>query len=889
VGTEEDTPVEQRAEGGRSRARGGIGTRIVLIVLLAALPAFGLLLYHGFGQRERSLETARRTVASMAGAAALRNRALVEEARRTLHLLARLPGVRSGDGTEVDGLLKEALGERSPLANLGIADREGKVLASALPFREPVSVADRAYFRRAVEEKEFAVGDCQIGRITGIPSQNVALPLLSPRGNVERVLFAAIDLRSLESLPGVADGPDRPVLLVLDPGGTVLLRHPRIEGLEGRPHPVPEFTRAARGGRQLDFRESGSDGVRRVYGAAPLLAGREFGATVFVGVPEESVVGPVKRDLAWHMGLLAAAVGLAALGAGFLGRWLVGRHADRLLGATRRIAAGELTARAGPVRGPGEIGEIATAFDEMAEALQRRGEEVERARSSMERARDSYRTLVEEMPAIFYQEVRGDGRREVFLSPRARSVFHIGAEEWQRDPEAWTKSIHPEDREAALHVYESTLSVGGPFFLEYRVRTEEGDVRWIRDAGTVVREDGGVRVARGFAVDITDQRRAEERFQQVQKMEAMGRLASGVAHDFNNLLTVIGGYAQLLGDRVRGKPELSVPLDEVRKASDRAADLVRQLLLFSRRQAAEPVVVDPNAAILDLQKMLSRLLDPGIELRLDTSPEAPRFRMDRGHLDQVLMNLVVNARDALPNGGRIMIRTGRDFPEGEEDRGLRPDSPVAHAVIEVTDDGIGMDATTKARVFEPFFTTKGKGKGTGLGLATVYGIVRQAGGSIDLRSEPGQGTTFRILLPEARGPALGGPAAARPPRAFRETGDLLVVEDEPAIRALVGAALRAAGFTVHEACRGDEAEAVARGIDGPLMAALLDIGLPGKRGDAVARCLRRDRPGLPILLMSGSLELVGGADVGEEEFTHLQKPFRPDQLLAALHGLLEGP
>jgi signal transduction histidine kinase/CheY-like chemotaxis protein len=363
----------------------------------------------------------------------------------------------------------------------------------------------------------------------------------------------------------------------------------------------------------------------------------------------------------------------------------------------------------------------------------------------------------------------------------------------------------------------------------------------------------------------------EDALRQSQKLEAVGRLAGGVAHDFNNLLTAILSYGRFLREDLPQDDERQEDVAEILKAGERAASLTKQLLAFSRKQPARPRVIDPGPLVAGAEKLLRRLLREDIDLGVTIAPDLPRVRVDPNQMEQVILNLVVNARDALPSGGRIDVDLGR-----------RP-GPRERVVLTVRDDGVGMDAEVKAHLFEPFFTTKDVGKGTGLGLAAVFGIVQAAGGTIEVDSEPGQGATFRVVLPavEAR-PDEPTPVCPTPgPSGLGQT--LLLVEDDDAVRSTCARALAGQGYRVLAASRASEALDVSRRESGPLALLISDVVMPGMSGPALARILCAERPELQVLLVTGHAERTGE---GAVEFPVLEKPFTPDLLAARVHDLL---
>jgi PAS domain S-box-containing protein len=399
---------------------------------------------------------------------------------------------------------------------------------------------------------------------------------------------------------------------------------------------------------------------------------------------------------------------------------------------------------------------------------------------------------------------------------------------------------------------------------------------------------------KGFFVsvfdNITGRRTLEEQLRQSQKMEAIGRLAGGVAHDFNNLLTAIGGYSDLLIHRLDGSSPMRRDVEEIRKAGERATSLTRQLLAFSRQQVLRPKALDFNAAVADIDRMLRRLIGEDIDLVTVLKPGLGNVMADPGQIEQVIMNLVVNARDAMPRGGKLTIET-RNV---ELDTRYVCRHPVVHpgayVLLSISDTGCGMDEVTKERLFEPFYTTKEKGKGTGLGLSTVYGIVKQSGGYIWVYSEIGLGTTFKVYFPRFAGasPEANQERASESAPRGRET--VLVAEDEEMVRTLVRGILEGNGYTVLTASDGDEAISAAGKYGDPIHLILTDVVMPKRGGRDVAESLARFHPGAKVLYMSGYTdESIVHHGVLEEGIAFIEKPFTPDALLRKVRQVLAGP
>ncbi|HEX4633868.1 MAG TPA: response regulator [Gemmatimonadales bacterium] len=447
--------------------------------------------------------------------------------------------------------------------------------------------------------------------------------------------------------------------------------------------------------------------------------------------------------------------------------------------------------------------------------------------------------------------------------------------------------VHPEDAENTLRVFAEGLATKtGGRLLEFRLRCRDGSYRALEAIGRYLQDDPIVRGVVINARDVTERRSLELQLLQAQKMEAVGRLAGGVAHDFNNVLTGILGYAGLLLEGLPTLSPLRPDIEEIKKAADRAAGLTRQLLAFSRRQTLEMRVLDLTTLVADMDKLLRRILGEDIDVVTTLAPGLGPVRADASQLEQVLVNLAVNSRDAMPEGGKLTIETRDVELDNSYVRGHAPVEPGRYVMLAVTDTGTGMSAETVSHVFEPFFTTKEAGKGTGLGLATVYGIVKQCGGYVWCYSEPGQGTTFKVYLPRVDAPV--DPAPTRTARPAQGWETILLVEDEAPLRKLARRVLERYGYTVLEAGTADEAAGLAGAHPGPIHLLLTDVVLPGVSGRRLADDLLLRRSETRALFMSGYTEdaiVHRGVLAANTAFLH--KPFTAEGLVQKVRSVLD--
>jgi PAS domain S-box-containing protein len=495
--------------------------------------------------------------------------------------------------------------------------------------------------------------------------------------------------------------------------------------------------------------------------------------------------------------------------------------------------------------------------------------------------------LISENAADMIAVVTADGHR-LYNSPAYQRILGYSSEELKTTSSF--EQIHPDDLQRVQEAASQARISGVARSMEYRMHHKDGTWRVLESTARTVRNEKG-EVEKLVIVnrDVSERSKLEEQFRQAQKMEAVGRLSGGVAHDFNNLLAVIIGYAEFLQEQLDPENTLRGGVDEILKAGKRAASLTRQLLAFSRQQVLDPKVLDLNSVVSDLGELLRRSIGEDIELTTRLTPELARLKADQGQLEQVLMNLVVNARDAMPQGGKLVIQTQNIvMDQAFVRRYPYPVQPGPYVCLTVTDGGIGMDAETKARAFEPFFTTKEEGKGTGLGLSTVYGVVKQSGGYIDIDSAPGAGATFRIYLPGVDETIKSEKLTDSKANSFSGNETILLAEDEESLRRLTRNTLEFCGYKVLEAKDGVEALEVSDRHAGPIDLLLTDIMMPEMGGRALAQELLRRRPNVRLVYMSGYTgEAVGTRGPVDPGSFFLPKPFTRETLTSKIREALD--
>ena len=514
--------------------------------------------------------------------------------------------------------------------------------------------------------------------------------------------------------------------------------------------------------------------------------------------------------------------------------------------------------------------------------------ELKQTDEALQESEARFRQVAEHMPVVFWLH-DFETEQVLYVSPAYKDIFLSSPDDLYEDRRSWMETIHPDDKERVRDIYENHRKEEMHF--EFRIVRPDDSIRWISNRRTPVRNEAGeIYRLVGIAEDITERKFLEEQLIQSQKLESVGRLAGGVAHDFNNLLTPIIGYSQMAMRSLLPEDKVRAQLQHIYQAADRASNLIHQLLTFSSKQIIEPKVVNLSNLILDMDHLLRRLIGEDIELITRPKPDLGLVKVDHGQLEQVLVNLAVNARDAMQDGGRLIIEAD-DITVDQEFAQLYPGlTPGEYVLMAVRDNGKGMTEEVRSRIFEPFYTTKARGKGTGLGLSICYGIVKQSGGHIFVDSEPGQGTTFKVYLPRVDGTVeMLAPSNDSHPLQ-RGTENVLLVEDEVSVREIVAYVLREQGYTVYEAVNGKDALRIAQGeLSEELHLLITDVIMPGMGGVELVDHFKPLCPEIKVLFISGYTEddVVHHGMLDRGTAVLLQKPFTPTELTNKVREVLD--
>jgi PAS domain S-box-containing protein len=497
-----------------------------------------------------------------------------------------------------------------------------------------------------------------------------------------------------------------------------------------------------------------------------------------------------------------------------------------------------------------------------------------------------YRRLIENIPEVAW--TADEQGNATFISEKIKMVFGYSPEEiLKQGAELWFGRMHTDDRERVQKAYAALFHHGQAFDVEYRIQHRDGHWMWWRDRAAMIEEERGKRYADGLLTDITEHKNLEMQLRQAQKMEAVGLLAGGIAHDFNNLLCVLQGHAELAKDRVRETPEVLEHLEVIEETGRRAASLIQRLLAFSRKQVLWVTVFDLNVTIAGVEKLLSRVIGENIELTARFGVSPAFIKADPAQVEQVLMNLTLNARDAMPDGGKLVIETSSIELDETGVRQYGDLGPGSYTLLSFRDSGCGMDTETLDRIFDPFFTTRPRGQGAGLGLATVYGIVKQSHGHISVDSQPGRGTTFQVYFPAQIAPAEHGQEQSAT-HVQEGTETILIVEDEPQLRKLTRIWLEGLGYSVVEAAGAGDAFKMIESGKLKIHLVLTDLVMPGLNGRQMAEHICSRFPSVSVVFMTGYTDdVVMQHKLLQPGSQLLRKPFSRAELARTVRDVLE--
>ncbi len=861
---------------------GRLRVKLYCLVLGAALPLLVLLAFMGWQNYDEHDRAARAEVTAQARLVAKRIDDFFSDSRSILLTIGQtLPSDR---GTDDDGaqLRRSLRGLPSYIRAIDVFDRGGALRATSRAAdaqADALAVADQRHFYDARTSGRFAIGAADFSRGPTSGLIGVAQPIVDPAGELKGIVAASIEIRPVQALAGEIMLPANSIVTIADMSGVVVARSANLEQWAGRN--VSSF-RSFR--KTIELKEGteiliGAEGIRRLSGftltqVAPWI--------VYAGIPEDAAFARLRRNTL-VVGSLAFVVIFLAMVVAWMLAETIRRPIEGMRVGAGVLGSGNLAHRLPPAA-PGEIGSLVESINTMAGALEKQDGELRASRSALERNEVLLRTIIESEPAcVALIDSQGHVRRM-----NAAGLRIVGA---QQEGDVLGRHaadlVLPEDWTAFREHLDHVLA-GHAAGLEFRVRTLGGDVRTLQSSAVPLEIEAGERSYLAVTRDITEEKATAEQMRQGQRLSAVGQLTGGIAHDFNNLLTVIIGSLEEVQDEASGiSTKAARSMRNALAAAERSAELTAQLLAFSRRQALSPRSVDINDLIARGSDLLKRTLGEQIEIETILAAGLWLTSVDPGQLDTCLINLAVNARDAMPGGGRLTIETGNAHLDEDYARQHAEVTAGQYVLLSVSDTGSGMSPETLARAFEPFFSTKDVGRGTGLGLSMVYGFVKQSGGHIKIYSEPGDGTTVKLYLPRATVAAADVDDAALP--IIHGKGEtILVVEDDLAVRELAVRMLIGLGYRVLSTVAAGEALEILHSRQ-HVDLLFTDVVLPGDmNGRQLSDAARAVRPTLPVLYTSGYTENAiihhGRLDAGA---ILLSKPYRRSELATKVHLGLE--
>ncbi|WP_173202003.1 ATP-binding protein [Geobacter sp. SVR] len=853
-----------------------IRTKLIVIMLAAGLPVIAACCYDIYSRYETEHKKAEQAALAASRAIAFQHAARVEGVRNLLITLSEFPEVRQKDGRACTAILGSILRQSPSSLNIGIADLEGNLVASGVPGN--FNIRDRKYFQDALRTRRFSAGEYTVSRSVGKPSIHFSLPVLDHAGNPVVVLYATFDLTQFDAIFDAQKLPENAVLNVTDHRGVVILRYPDHEtvkpGLQDLPHLRSRVTGPDEEGVFVDV---GLDNVKRLlaFTRLSLRPGDPPYLYIRVSIPEDEALVAARRFLIGSMFVfvLAASLTLAAT------RILSGRYfvvpVEKMAAASQSLARGNLAIRTNVPYTGDELGQLAQSFDSMTDSLRIRLHERDQAEALLKESEEKFHAIFDSLnDAVLIHDLETGTILDV--NQAMCSMFGYSRHEaLQLDVERLSLGEPPYSQREAL-AWMALTAEGQPQLFEWRSKHRDGRLFWT-EISMRMAAIGGVNRLIVLVRDISERKAAEdekrcltEQLNQAQRIESIGRLAGGIAHDFNNLLTPIIGYAELV--HRTADPVAREQVGQIMQAAGRARELTQQLLSFGRKQMLDMHIMSLNQLISDFTAILRRTIRENIDIRLLLGPDIERICADRNQVEQVIMNLVVNAQDAIEGVGVITIETCMATLDGEYARSHADAVPGSFVMLAISDSGCGMSKETMQHIFEPFFTTKEVGQGSGFGLATVYGIVKQHGGSVWVYSEPEKGTVFKLYFPSVQEQPRERQPEAVNESAHQGRGVILLVEDNGMVRSMVRELLEMRGYEVIEADTPSKALELAK--DTVLDLLISDMIMPEMNGNEMYRCLAKHQPGLRVLFMSGYTDSVivqqGQLEKGAG---FIQKPF----------------
>ncbi len=874
-----------------------IRAQLILLALIVAFPAAVIIIYSGLSLRNHEIQRARNETRQLADRIASEQNNLVASAEQLVNALAELPDVRNRNVARVESLLRNVLKLNAQYSNIFIVDLHGAVWAANFPKNPPFTVSDRRYFKNALASGRLSSGEFILNRSTLTPALTFGYPFKKDEhGKIIGVICIGVNLEYYKRFLDRADRAFGKSYLLLDHNGVVLTAPINPAALVGKQYYPDQFKKMQEGPEEDEFSALALDGKQRFIAYRKLKLKNEQLPYMYVrvGTPVDAVLSKANRSLIYTLTVFFSFLAIALYVAWYIGKRSLVDRVALLQNVSQRLANGDLEVRVSDLVTGGELGRLGQTFDNMARQINLREHALFEQQSFCSNLiRNSttatfvldkthrimlWNRACEELTGLQEPQMIGtDDQWKPFYSAKRPTVADVILDnKLDSLPELYKSHSKSALNPQGIKAEGLYKNLGGK------------DRYIIFESAPIFNSEGVLIAAIETLQDVTESKKLEEQLLQTQKIEAIGQLAGGVAHDFNNILSAIMGYGHLILMKMQADDYLRGYVEQILQAGERATVLTQGLLSFSRKRIINPVPHDLNEIIKNFEKFLLRLIREDIKITTTCTKSELSILVDRGQLEQVLMNLVANARDAMPAGGDITIQTALLSVDEQFIEAHGFGKKGKYAVLLVSDAGEGMDEDTRKKIFEPFFTTKGEGKGTGLGLSMVYGIIKQHDGFIDVYSEPGKGTSFKVYLPLIRGSVAEIRHEAETARVPGGSETILVAEDDAVLRKLATTILQDNGYAVIEAVDGAEAVAKYGENRARIHLVILDGIMPQKSGREALHEIRLLNPSVKAIFMSGySQDIISKQGLLEPGINLIAKPLIPSVLLKKVREELD--
>jgi PAS domain S-box-containing protein len=865
------------------------------------LPVLAMLLLTGYRQYQQALQEFEDDTNRLINLFIEEQIDISSQAHQLLTVLSHVPAVNNLDIAQCNELLKKIHGENPQYSTIVVSSSEGLIDCCAIPLEKTINVSDRNWFKRIRENREFTIDNFIISRTSKKASLPFAYPILDKDGNLKAAVGAAFNLKYYNKLFEKIALPEDYVIMLTDSNGMLLYQSFADDDCLGKP--ITEcrgFTIPPSGSEKKNFEVKDTDGISRLYRFEWLRVGQENNEICFlVGISKQIIFSDVFNSLLKNLVILAFFAACSLLIAWFTGKKILLDPINMLVQKTKGIKQGTWATSTEGQHFPEELELLSKAFNEMVVDLSRRENERDKAlveaqrelavRKEIEKAlsesEEHLKVLFDQAADAIYVS-RLDGRLTNVNRAACKATGYSEEELLQMTVVDIDANIFSLDD---LNEFFMAIRAGEQTILTSVHKRKDGLTFPAEITISRIETSDGVRIM-GLARDITERMKFEEQSNQTQRLESIGRLSGGIAHDLNNLLTPILGYGELIMNDSLTHESTKDKLQRILKASTGARDLVRQLLAFSRKQVLEYQPLNINLILDDFQDLIRRTLREDIEVSLTTSSDIRLVMADKGQLEQVIMNLSVNAADSMPGGGKLSIATAIEDLDEKYVSTHQGVTAWKYVMLSVSDTGCGMDKDIQAQIFEPFFSTKGE-LGTGLGLSTVYGIVKQHNGNIGMYSEPGIGTTFKVYLPalseqENMNEKIVTPVVSK--KGESKSATILLVEDSDQVRETVYDILVQQGYGVLQATSGGEALSKITATERPVHLLLTDVVMPDMNGKELYNTLSETYPSLKVLYMSGyTADIIGHHGMIDGDVQFINKPFTIDSIVNKVRDVID--